>query len=77
MAGLVCGFALVQQPVRAETTAWENDVRVAQAQGRWDDVVRLYQDELGRTPGRGDIWVKMADVEYARGILKAVVPILE
>jgi tetratricopeptide (TPR) repeat protein len=39
----------------------------AEGAGDWDTAVRLYQDELGRNPKRGDLWLRIADIEARRG----------
>lgn len=77
IAGILCGTGTFAKPTLADPSHWADDVRIAQTEGRWDDVILLYQDQLKRTPDRGDLWVKMADIENDRGNLQAVRPILE
>ena len=63
-------------PANAGPTSWDDDIRQAQVDGRWSDVARIYQEQLGKTPDRGDLWVKLADVEAARGNTGGVMPAL-
>ncbi len=74
LLGLIAGVPAMGL---ASPMTWEDDVRQSQAEGRWSDVARLYQEQLGREPGRGDLWVKLADIEVARGNTNAVMPALE
>lgn len=60
-----------------DAAAWESSVQQAETAGRWDEAGMLYREELGRNPGRAELWVKLADLENARGNTNAVIPALE
>ena len=48
----------------------------AEAAGRWDEAIRVYRQVLDREPARGDLWIRIADIEASRGDLRASVTAL-
>jgi tetratricopeptide (TPR) repeat protein len=43
----------------------------AEASGQWDEAIRVYRQALERDPQRGDLWIRIADIESTRGNVPA------
>jgi tetratricopeptide (TPR) repeat protein len=49
----------------------------AEADGRWDEAIRVYQAVIEQQPARPDLWVRIADIEAVRGNVAGCVTALQ
>jgi tetratricopeptide (TPR) repeat protein len=49
----------------------------AEAAGRWDEAIRVYQAAIAQQPARPDLWVRIADIEAVRGNIAGCVTALQ
>jgi tetratricopeptide (TPR) repeat protein len=49
----------------------------AEAAGEWAAAIGTYREALAREPKRGDLWIRIADIEAARGNLQGAVIALD
>jgi tetratricopeptide (TPR) repeat protein len=49
----------------------------AEAEGRWDEAIRVYQAAIEQQPARPDLWVRIADIEAVRGNIAGCVAALQ
>jgi tetratricopeptide (TPR) repeat protein len=49
----------------------------AEADGRWDEAIQVYQAVVERQPARPDLWVRIADIEAVRGNVAGCITALQ
>ena len=69
-------FASTASSARAQAPA-PDAALAAEADGRWDDAIRMHQAVLDANPGRADLWIRIADIEARRGNLPQSLAALE
>ena len=69
LAGLCC---LIAMAVEAAPEVPAEGLK-AEGEKRWDDAVQVYKEAIAEDANRGDLWLRIAQIESARGNTKAVV----
>jgi predicted Zn-dependent protease len=49
----------------------------AEAEGRWDDAIRLHRAVVAEQPARADVWIRIADIEARQGRLTDCIEALQ
>jgi len=70
MAQMKARLLAIAFTLLASTSGWaqvSDSALSAEADGRWDDAIRLHRAAIDADPNRGDLWVRIADIEARRG----------
>ena len=75
---LIVGFAVAMSLAQSASAQTIADAGIAaEASQQWDEAVRLYHMAMKGEPQRGDLWIRIADIEARRGNLPAAISALE